>query len=457
MNGIKYRSADEMKDSGIEWIGEIPRDWHVLMIKRLSTISRGASPRPIDDPRFFDDFGEYGWTRISDVTASSGFLDTTEQRMSKIGANLSVKLQPNSLFLSIAGSVGKPCINKIKVCIHDGFVYFPMLDDSLIKFMYYLFEGAQCYLGLGKLGTQLNLNRETVGSIHIPFTPQFCNQRKIANFLDIKIAQFDSIIAKKELLISKLEEAKKSLISEVVTGKVKIVDGQMIWRQPEEMKDSGFEWLGMIPKSWKVIKLKFIGESIIGLTYSPDDIVNVPGTLVLRSSNIQNGKLDFHDTVYVNKSISKDLSLRKGDILICSRNGSRDLIGKNAVIDSDAAGSTFGAFMTIYRTIYWKFIYYIFNSTLFEYQSSSFLSSTINQLTSGNLNNFVVAFPMSSDERNSISSFLDIERVKFDETVEYTKSQITLLKSAKQSLISEAVTGKIDLRDWEIIEQGGVS
>jgi type I restriction enzyme S subunit len=82
-------------------------------------------------------------------------------------------------------------------------------------------------------------------------------QRKIANFLDIKTAQFDSIIAKKEQLITKLEEAKKSLISEVVTGKVKIVDGQLVPRPPEEMKDSGVEWLGMIPNEWSLPKLKY--------------------------------------------------------------------------------------------------------------------------------------------------------------------------------------------------------
>lgn len=106
----------KMKPSGIDWIGDIPEDWEILRIKTLCTISRGASPRPIDDPRYFDENGEYAWVRISDVTASSRYLEKTEQRLSEVGKNLSVPLNPGELFLSIAGSVGKPIITKIKCC-----------------------------------------------------------------------------------------------------------------------------------------------------------------------------------------------------------------------------------------------------------------------------------------------------------------------------------------------------
>ncbi len=113
------------RDSGVNWIGKVPADWAVLSIKRLTRVRRGASPRPIDDPIYFDDDGEYAWVRISDVTASQGSLKFTTQRLSKAGASCSVKLEPGNLFLSIAGSVGKACISTIKCCIHDGFVYFP--------------------------------------------------------------------------------------------------------------------------------------------------------------------------------------------------------------------------------------------------------------------------------------------------------------------------------------------
>src|SRR5262249_41311897 len=113
-----------MKDSGVEWLGKIPADWEVKKVKRLCRVRRGASPRPIDDPIYFDNEGEYAWVRIADVTASERYLETTTQRLSELGKLRSVALEPGELFVSIAATVGKPIITKIKCCIHDGFVYF---------------------------------------------------------------------------------------------------------------------------------------------------------------------------------------------------------------------------------------------------------------------------------------------------------------------------------------------
>ena len=149
-----------MKDSGVAWLGDIPAHWKVIRIKHITPVKRGASPRPIDDPKYFDDDGEFAWVRIADVSASDRYLENTTQRLSELGSSLSVKRYPGDLFLSIAGTVGKPIITNIKCCIHDGFVYFPDLQESN-EFFYYLFACGQPYLGLGKMGTQLNL-KETL-------------------------------------------------------------------------------------------------------------------------------------------------------------------------------------------------------------------------------------------------------------------------------------------------------
>ena len=123
-----------LKPTGVEWLGDVPEHWEVRRVKSLSSVRRGASPRPIDDPRFFDDEGEYAWVRISDVSASDHYLENTSQRLSTLGASRSVKLEPGSLFLSIAGSVGKPIVTSIKCCIHDGFVYFPQFRGNVVTF-----------------------------------------------------------------------------------------------------------------------------------------------------------------------------------------------------------------------------------------------------------------------------------------------------------------------------------
>jgi len=128
------------KDSGIEWIGQIPTDWKLIKLKYLSTIKRGASPRPIDDPAYFDNNGERYWVRISDVTKSDKFLLDCEQKLSPLGVEKSIKINEGDLFVSICASVGKPCISRVKACIHDGFVLFSGLESSLIEYVFYLFE-----------------------------------------------------------------------------------------------------------------------------------------------------------------------------------------------------------------------------------------------------------------------------------------------------------------------------
>ena len=182
-----------MKDSGVEWLGEVPEHWDVIAIKWISSVSRGASPRPIDDPKYFDDAGEFAWVRISDVSASDGVLLETTQRLSELGSTFSVKIKPDELFISIAGTVGKPCISKINACIHDGFVYFPELKLNPL-FLYRIFESGFCYGGLGKLGTQLNLNTDTVGSIRIGVSPSI-EIDKILLFLDQETSKIDDLIA----------------------------------------------------------------------------------------------------------------------------------------------------------------------------------------------------------------------------------------------------------------------
>jgi type I restriction enzyme S subunit len=209
-----------MKDSGTEWLGEIPAHWDVRKVKRLCLVRRGASPRPIEDPIYFDDHGEYAWVRIADVTASEGYLERTAQRLSELGKSKSVALEPGELFVSIAATVGKPIITNIKCCIHDGFVYFVGLRENR-EYLYYLFSCGEPYKGLGKLGTQLNLNTDTIGDIYLP-RPSLAEQEAIVLFLHAETAKLDALIAKIGDAIDRLKELRAALISAAVTGKIDV-------------------------------------------------------------------------------------------------------------------------------------------------------------------------------------------------------------------------------------------
>ncbi len=209
-----------MKDSEVDWLGEVPAHWEVLSIKRLTPVKRGASPRPIQDQKYFDDDGEYSWVRIADVTANDHYLVNTYQTLSELGKSLSVPLEPGTLFLSIAGSVGKPMITNIKCCIHDGFVYFPYYEHNP-EFFYYIFYSGQPYLGLGKLGTQLNLNTDTVGDIKIGL-PSIEEQHEIVGHLHAEMGKLDNMESAIKAAIERLNEYHTSLITAAVTGKIDV-------------------------------------------------------------------------------------------------------------------------------------------------------------------------------------------------------------------------------------------
>ena len=132
----------------------------------------------------------------------------------------SVPLEPGDIFLSIAASVGKPIITKIKCCIHDGFVYFVGLEQNR-DYLFYLFSCRELYEGLGKMGTQLNLNTDIIGDIRIP-VPPLDEQEAIHRQLDGDTASIDELMDRVGHAIDRLRELRTALVSAAVTGKIDV-------------------------------------------------------------------------------------------------------------------------------------------------------------------------------------------------------------------------------------------
>lgn len=211
--------------------------------------------------------------------------------------------------------------------------------------------------------------------------------------------------------------------------------------------------IGTIPADWDVKRLGDIGECLIGLTYKPSD-VSYSGMLVLRSSNIQNDQLAFEDNVYVNVDVPERIKVKKGDILICVRNGSRNLIGKCALLDSRVEGQTFGAFMSVFRTPHYNYIYHQFQSNIIQRQINENIGATINQITNKNLNSFRIAFPNKAEERSIISTVLS----DIDALIEKLERLIEKKKNIKQGAMQALLTGKQRLPgfsdEWETKKLG---
>ena len=282
-----------------------------------------------------------------------------------------------------------------------------------------------------------NLDAEAYLNIEVAFPP-LQEQCAIANYLDRETARIDGLIAEKERMLALLEEKRAALISRVITRGL----------DPNApLKPSGHEWLGEIPAHWKMSRLKYLGETVLGLTFSPDDLVNEgEGVLVLRASNVKNRKIVLEDNIFVRTDIPENLRTRPLDIVICSRSGSRALIGKNALITDETSDLTFGAFMTIFRSRLNKFLFWMFNSTLFDFQAGAFGTSTINQLTTETLANMEVPVP-PPEERDAIADFLNQASNRFENAISAVSRSIDLAKERRAALITAAVTGQIPVED----------
>lgn len=206
--------------------------------------------------------------------------------------------------------------------------------------------------------------------------------------------------------------------------------------------------LHQIPEAWSDVRLGDIGESLIGLTYSPSQ-VKEGGLLVLRSSNVAEGNLKFEDNVFVDMEVPERIMVRPGDILICVRNGSQALIGKCAKIDADARRMTFGAFMAVFRTPFHEFVFHQFQSDTIKRQIHAHLGATINQITNASLNSFRIPLPDCEDEQRAISTALS----DVDALIGALDKLIAKKRGLKQAAMQQLLTGRTRLPgftgEWE--------
>ena len=422
------RRYESYKDSGVEWLGKVPSHWEILSIRRLSQVKRGASPRPIDNPKYFDDDGEYAWVRISDVTASNMYLLETTQKLSNLGKSYSVPLMPGSLFLSIAGSVGKPIITKIKVCIHDGFVYFPEYKQNT-KFLYYIFYSEQPYIGLGKMGTQLNLNTDTVGAIKIPIPP-LSEQQKIAQFLDDKTAKIDQAVDLTEKQIALLKEHKQILIQNAVTQGL----------NPDvSLKDSGVEWIGQVPDHWEVSSL---GKML--LPVSEKNKPNLPLLSITRELGVI--ERDVEDQESNHNFIPDDLSnykvLKEGQF---GMNKMKAWQGSYGVSRFTGIVSPAYYIFDFIKSVNPRFFHWAIRSKIYiSFFGSASDGVRIGQwdLSKSRMKSIPFIIP-SYTEQVQIADYLDQQAVKIDQAIALKTAHIEKLKEYKSVLINDVVTGKV--------------
>jgi type I restriction enzyme S subunit len=272
------------------------------------------------------------------------------------------------------------------------------------------------------------LNKKTCEKIRVA-KPKLVEQKAIAEAL----SDVDGLIASLEALIEKKLALKTAAMQQLLTGKTRLGG----FGAGKGMKQTE---LGEIPEDWDVVPLGEIGKPVIGLTYKPSDVSD-EGTLVLRSSNIQDGALAYENNVFVKHDVPQRVITCEEDLLICVRNGSRSLIGKCALIDHKAAGSAFGAFMSLFKSDESKFVYFQFQSRVIKKQIEDTMGATINQITNKDLNRFCIPFPKNEQERGKITEILSDLELEAQSLV----SRLSKTKALKQGMMQELLTGRTRL------------
>ena len=431
----KFKRYERYKDSGVEWIGEIPEHWEIKKIKYISNITMGQSPK--SEECSLDETG------LPFLQGNAEF--TSLHPIPKIYCNTANKFSKvNDILLSVRAPVGAMNISDRVYGIGRGLCAITA-NKVQVRYLWYSMNVSLEELFIKSKGSTFEAVTVTDVNNLLSVLPPKNEQTAIANFLDQKTAEIDGLIADKEKLIELLQEKRQAIITEAVTKGL---------NPNVRMKDSGIEWIGEIPEHWGVSKIKFTTyvKGRIGWQGLRADEFIDEGPYLVTGTDFVDGLVNWDSCYHISMERYNEappIQLRENDLLI-TKDGT---IGKVAIVKNKPKYAILnsGIFVTrpknsAYLT---EFMYWILNSQVFnkfiQYMS---LGSTIVHLYQQTFENF--SFPITNlNEQKTIAHFLDRKVAEIDGLISDIKLQIQKLKEYRQSLISEAVTGKIDVRELE--------
>ncbi len=409
---------EKYKDSGIEWLGQIPEHWIKVKLGRaFQSIGSGTTPKTANDSYYED--GTINWLNTGDL--NDGFIYSTSKRITEeaFRDHSVLRLYPiDSIVIALYGAtIGKLGHLKIETTTNQACCVISESKEITNRYIfYYLLAAKEFIISKSYGGGQPNISQDTIKQLYI-VAPTLSEQTQIANYLDHQTAIIDQLIAQKEKLISLLKDKRQAVIKKAVTKGLNL---------NTPMKDSGVEWLGELPERWELVKFKHIAK-------------------------IRNGK------------DQKDVQVEEGGYPVLGTGGEFGraskflydkpsvLLGRKGTIDKPQyIEQPFWTVDTLFYTEISEdcdplYVFYLSQQIPFSLLQES---SAVPSMTQDNLNNVVLCKPPLR-EQQEISVMLKERQNEFDVLIEISNLQITNLKSFRQSLISEAVTGKVNVRDWK--------
>ncbi|EAO7124980.1 restriction endonuclease subunit S [Campylobacter jejuni] len=420
------------KESGIEWLGEIPEHWEVVKINKIVTFVNGYAFENFD----FNPIFEIPVIRIGDMQKEKILYDNCLKTKEKEKLKQFL-ISNNDILIALSGAT----TGKIAFCDTDNKAYINQrvaIVRSKLKLVkyYFLTRGFSLLIELACNGSaQPNISTKEIGEFKIPLPP-LKEQEQIANFLDEKCKKIANFIEKKEKLITLLKEQKQALINETIT---KGLDKNI------NFKDSGIEWLGEIPQHWKLVRLGLILKTSSGTTPdSGNDKYYKGGQIVwINSGDLNDGFLKDSKRKITQDALD-DYSVLKifdKDSLIVAMYGAT--IGKTAILKVNACVNQACCVLeksAWYNTFY---LFYLFNRYKKELISMGSGGGQPN-ISQDIIKNIKIPLPPLK-EQEQIANFLDEKCKKIDLLIEKTEKQIKLTKEYKITLTNQAVCGRINL------------
>lgn len=434
----------EMKDSGIEWLGNIPELWCIKKLKYACEIYTGDSIKDDEKDLYTETLNAIPYISTKDIDANTNCIDYKNGLYIPV-TNKKFKLAPKYSFLLCVegGSAGKKiaytaqdvnfvnklCCFKSRKGTNSKFMYFYCQSDAFLTDFY-----------LNMTGLIGGVSQSMLKNIRIA-TPHITQQQKIADYLDGECARIDGIVTTQRQIIERLKEYKKSVITEAVTRGL---------NPDAPMRNSGIDWIGKIPEHWEISKLKYYSKYITDGTHTTPEYL-ADGVPFLSIKDISTGKLDFSNTKYISQhqheELSKHAPIEKGDILF-TRIGT---LGVSVIVETDI---TFDIFVSVgllkpKDNINTKYLNYVMNSEYYYQYIQLVKAGEGTSAAKFNLsdvsNSPIVCPPLS--EQQAIADYLDKECARIDTIIEKRERMIELMTEYKKSLIYECVTGKKEIVD----------
>jgi type I restriction enzyme S subunit len=442
---MKYKKYPSYKDSGVEWLGDIPTHWNT---KRLKNVIRASiTDGPHETPEFIDE----GVPFLSVDGIQEGELSFKKCRyISEDAHNLYKRkafIELDDILLGKAASIGK--VARVKVDFEFSIwsplaLIKPKLDEVIPNYLEYLLKSDLTQYQIQQLSTsntQQNISMADIPKFNFSL-PELKEQQQIANFLDEATAKIDTLIEKQTKQIELLKEKRQAVISHAVTKGI---------NPNVPMKDSGVEWFGEIPENWNFTRLKYCTLKIKAGPFGSSlrkDIYTKQGIRVYGQEQVIPNNFNIGD-YYISYEYFNEMrqyEIQTGDILISCVG----TYGKIALFPKDAEKGIINPRLILMRMN--KFVYPPFiewflksNSILFQ-MSLNTRGGTMDIVNISILSELAVSLP-KYEEQQQIANYLDDKTSKIDTLIEKSKKSIELLKEKRTALISACVTGKIDVRE----------